>query len=260
MPVSHLSYSSHADSAVLACAHVTFERGGATVLDDVSLKVSPRSRVGVVGPNGAGKSTLLQILAGLVAPDSGSRRVDPPNATVGYLTQEHERPSEESVRDAHARRTGVAAAEDQLRVAASELSLNTSEANERYDAVLARFESLGSSTFDARLETVLADLGVANVADWPTSALSGGQEAKVALASIELSQYDVVLLDEPTNDLDFNGLARLEEWIRRRPGGLVVVSHDRDFLERTVTSVLEIDERAHSTREYGGGWSGYQAE
>jgi ATPase subunit of ABC transporter with duplicated ATPase domains len=260
MPVSHLPYSSHADNAVLVCAHVTFERSGATVLDDVSLTVSPRSRVGVVGPNGAGKSTLLQILAGLVAPDSGSRRVDPPNATVGYLTQEHERPSEESVRDALARRTGVAAAEDQLRVAASELSLNTSEANERYDAVLARFESLGSSTFDARLETVLADLGVANVADWPTSALSGGQEAKVALASIELSQYDVVLLDEPTNDLDFNGLARLEEWIRRRPGGLVVVSHDRDFLERTVTSVLEIDERSHSAREYGGGWSGYEAE
>jgi ATPase subunit of ABC transporter with duplicated ATPase domains len=260
MPVSHLSHSSHADSAVLVAAHVTFERGGATVLDDVSLKVGPHSRVGVIGPNGAGKSTLLQILGSILTPDSGSLHVNPPNATVGYLNQEHERLTEESVRDALARRTGVAAAEDLLRVAASELALNTPEANERYDAALVRFDSLGATTFDARLETVLADLGIANVADWPTSALSGGQEAKVALASIELSQYDVVLLDEPTNDLDFHGLARLEEWIRRRPGGMVVVSHDRDFLERTVTSVLEIDERSHSAREYGGGWSGYQAE
>jgi ATPase subunit of ABC transporter with duplicated ATPase domains len=260
MPVSHPSLSSHANTAALVCAHVTFERGGETVLDDVSLKVSPLSRVGVVGPNGAGKSTLLQILAGLLPPDSGSRYVDPPFATVGYLTQEHERRSEESVREAIARRTGVAAAEAQLRVAANELALNTRESSERYDEALTRFESLGASTFDARFEKVLADLGVANVADWPTSALSGGQEAKVALASIELSQFDVVLLDEPTNDLDFNGLARLEEWIRRRPGGLVVVSHDRDFLEGTVTSVLEIDERSQSAREYGGGWSGYQAE
>ncbi len=260
MPVSHLSHLSHADSAVLVCAHVTFERAGVTVLDDVSLKVSPHSRVGIVGPNGAGKSTLLQILGGLLTPDSGSRHVDPPSATVGYLTQEHERLSEESVREAIARRTGVAVAEAQLRAAANELALNTREASEQYDAALTRFESLGASTFDARFKTVLADLGVANVTDWPTSALSGGQEAKVALASIELSQYDVVLLDEPTNDLDFSGLARLEEWIRRRPGGLVVVSHDRDFLERTVTSVLEIDEHSHSAREYGGGWSGYQAE
>jgi ATPase subunit of ABC transporter with duplicated ATPase domains len=260
MPVSHLSLSSHADSAVLVCAHATFERAGVTVLDDVSLKVSPQDRVGVVGPNGAGKSTLLQILGALLIPDSGSRHVDPPNATVGYLTQEHERLSDESVREAIARRTGVAVAEAQLRSAANELALNTREAIEHYDEALTLFESLGASTFDARLETVLADLGIANVADWPTAALSGGQEAKVALASIELSQFDVVLLDEPTNDLDFNGLARLEEWIRRRSGGLVVVSHDRDFLERTVTSVLEIDEHSHSAREYGGGWSGYQAE
>jgi len=260
MANAQLSHSSHADSAVLAVTHLTFERGGEVVLRDISLKVGPRSRVGVVGPNGAGKSTLLQVLGGLLAPHSGSRSLDPPSATVGYLAQEHERRAQETVREALSRRTGVAAADDELRFAARDLALNTREASERYDLALTRFDSLGASTFDARLETVLSGLGVANVMDASTSALSGGQEAKVALAAIELSQFDVVLLDEPTNDLDFKGLIRLEEWIRRRVGGLVVVSHDREFLERTVTSVLEIDDHSHSAQEFGGGWLGYQTE
>jgi ATPase subunit of ABC transporter with duplicated ATPase domains len=260
MPNAQLSHSSHADSAVLAVTHVTFERGGEVVLRDISLKVGPRSRVGVVGPNGAGKSTLLQVLAGLLAPDGGSRSIDPPGATVGYLAQEHVRNAHETVREALGRRTGVAPADEELRAAASELARNTREASERYDLALTRFESLGASSFDARLETTLSDLGVAAVADSLTSSLSGGQEAKVALAAIELSKFDVVLLDEPTNDLDFQGLVRLEEWIQRRVGGLVVVSHDREFLERTVTSVLEIDDHTHAAREFGGGWAGYQSE
>jgi ATPase subunit of ABC transporter with duplicated ATPase domains len=260
MPNTQLSYSSLADRAVLAVAHVACERGGAVVLSDISLKVGPRGKVGVVGPNGAGKSTLLQVLAGLLGPETGSRSLDPPSATVGYLAQEHEKRDEETVRESLTRRTGIAEADDELRSAARELALNTREASERYDRALTRFESLGAGTFDARLETTLSDLGVAQVADSLTSSLSGGQEAKVALAAIELSQFDVVLLDEPTNDLDFEGLVRLEEWIQRRVGGLVVVSHDREFLERTVTSVLEIDDHTHTAREFGGGWVGYQSE
>jgi ATPase subunit of ABC transporter with duplicated ATPase domains len=260
MPHPQPSFSSHVDSALLAVSHITFERGGAPVLRDVSLKVGPRSRVGVVGSNGAGKSTLLQVLAGMLAPLAGSRSLDPPGATVGYLAQEHERREHETVREALSRRTGVAAADHELRSAARDLALNTREAGERYDLALSRFGSLGASTFDARFETTVGDLGVAHVADSLTSTLSGGQEAKVALAAIELSQFDVVLLDEPTNDLDFKGLLRLEEWIQRRVGGLVVVSHDREFLERTVTSILEIDEHSHSAREFRGGWSGYQSE
>ncbi|MGB8179810.1 MAG: ABC-F family ATP-binding cassette domain-containing protein [Acidimicrobiales bacterium] len=260
MPATQLSHPSSADRAVLSVTHVTCERGGAVVLRDISLKVGPRSRVGVVGANGAGKSTLLQVLAGLLTVDTGARSLDPPTATVGYLAQEHERRASETVREALARRTGVAGADDELRLAAGDLALNTREASERYDVALTRFESLGASSFDARLATVLSDLGVANLADAPTSDLSGGQEAKVALAGIELSQFDLVLLDEPTNDLDFHGLLRLEEWIGRRVGGLVVVSHDREFLERTVTSVLEIDDHSHSAQEFAGGWSGYQSE
>ncbi|HEY1826120.1 MAG TPA: ABC-F family ATP-binding cassette domain-containing protein [Acidimicrobiales bacterium] len=253
------SSSPLAESAVLVATHLRVERAGAAVLADVSLKVAPTSRVGVIGPNGVGKSTLLAVLAGQLEFVSGSRTLDPPRASIGYLAQEHEQRSE-SVHEFLARRTGIADADFHLREAAALLASNTAAAIERYDVALARFEALGAGTFDARASSALGELGVPGVLDAPMSSLSGGQEAKVALAAIELSRYDIVLLDEPTNDLDFEGLARLEEWIARRVGGLVVVSHDRSFLERTVSSVLEIDEHSRTAREYGGGWLGYVRE
>jgi ATPase subunit of ABC transporter with duplicated ATPase domains len=260
MPVSHFSTSSHATTAVLAAREVTHDRGGRTVLRDVTFKVGPHDRVGVIGPNGVGKSTLLQILVGQLAPESGAVTLDPPRATVGYLAQEHERSADETVREALARQTGVALAESELIEAANALASSTRDVEHRYDLALSRFDSLGASTFGARLETILDELGVASVSDQRVSTLSGGQEAKVALAAIELSRFDIVLLDEPTNDLDFAGLTRLEGWVLQREGGTIIVSHDRAFLERTVTSVLELDERHHTAHEYGGGWSGYQSE
>ncbi|MBW4079635.1 MAG: ABC-F family ATP-binding cassette domain-containing protein [Acidobacteria bacterium] len=151
-------------------------------------------------------------------------------------------------------------AEARLISAGVELASNSPGAEDRYDQVLAQFDSLGAGTFDARVASVLDDLGVSDVADNLTSTLSGGQEAKVALAVIELSRFDIVLLDEPTNDLDFSGLQRLEQWVQSRDGGMVIVSHDRAFLERTVRTVLELDEHNRTAREFGGGWAGYQAE
>jgi ATPase subunit of ABC transporter with duplicated ATPase domains len=260
MPISHTSSSSLATTAVLNAYQLTHDRGGRTVLSDVSLKIGPRSCLGVIGPNGVGKTTLLQLLSGKEPPDTGSVTLDPPGAIVGYLAQEHDRRAGETVRQALARRTGVAGAESELVVAANDLSSNSRDAERRYEEALYRYESLGASSFDARLETMLNDLGIASVAGWDVSTLSGGQEAKVALAGIELSHFDVVLLDEPTNDLDFAGLARLERWVQQREGATVVVSHDRAFLERTVTSVLELDEQHRTAKEYGGGWTGYQSE
>jgi ATPase subunit of ABC transporter with duplicated ATPase domains len=105
---------------------------------------------------------------------------------------------------------------------------------------------------------VLRDLGLdVALLDLETVALSGGQAARASLAAILLSRFDVLLLDEPTNDLDFDGLGRLERFVDERPGGAVIVSHDRAFLERCVTRVLEIDEIAHTASEYGGGWAGH---
>lgn len=260
MAISHSSYSSLVATAVLSAHKLTHDRGGRTVLSDVSLKVGPRSCLGVIGPNGVGKSTLLQLLSGREPPDIGSVSLDPPAAIVGYLAQVHDRRTGETVREALARRTGVADAESELIVAANDLTSNSRDAERRYEEALYRYESLGASSFDARLETMLDELGIASVSNWDVSTLSGGQEAKVALASIELSHFDIVLLDEPTNDLDFAGLARLERWVQQREGATVIVSHDRAFLERTVTSVLELDEHHRTAREYGGGWSGYQTE
>jgi len=245
---------------VLSARSVTHDRGGRNVLNNVSLNVGPRSCVGIIGPNGVGKSTLLQVLAGQLHPDSGLISVNPPDATVGYLLQEHESQPGEKVRETLARRTGVLHAEAELAAAAEGLAVVADRAGEKYERALLRYESLGADSFDARMETLLKQFGVATLAQRETSTLSGGEEAKVALAGIELSNFDIVLLDEPTNNLDFEGLRRLERWVTSREGGTVIVSHDRAFLEATVTAILELDEKSRASREYGGGWSGYQAE
>ncbi len=250
-----------APPATLVARHLRHERGGQTVLDDVSLTVDPATCLGVVGPNGVGKSTLLQILAGLLEPVAGDVRVDPPTATVGYLSQEHAPAGLETVRAALYRRTGIAAAEADLSAAAAALGAGGAQADDRYAATLARYESISAGDFEARLVTTLGQVGLpVPLAGQPVSTLSGGQGARVALAAILLARFDITLLDEPTNDLDFDGLSRLEEMVARRSGGVVIVSHDRAFLDRTVTDVLELDEHTRTGRMYGGGWAGYQAE
>ncbi len=247
--------------AALVARELRFERGGQTILDGVSLTVGPETCLGIVGPNGVGKSTLLQIAAGLLEPSDGEVRLDPPVATVGYLSQEHDQAGNETVRDALYRRTGAAAAESELTEAAAALGEGRPQAEERYTTALARYESLGAADFEARLADVLAQVGLpAEMAEQDSRALSGGQTARVALAAILLARFDITLLDEPTNDLDFDGLDRLEEMVARRRGGMVIVSHDRAFLDRTVTDVLELDEHSRRGRLYGGGWSGYLAE
>ena len=270
-------------SASLSARRLSFERDGRPVLDDISLTVGPATRLGVVGPNGVGKSTLLQLLAGLLAPSSGEVRVDPPTATVGYLQQEHTLAPAETVRGALLRRTGAAAAEEELALAAEGLasdgtadgaaqlatkgpvrraaSTKRVDAAERYATALARYESMSAGDFESRLITTLEEVGLPeHVAEQDSGTLSGGQAARVALAAILLSRFDITMLDEPTNDLDFDGLARLEEMVRRRPGALIVVSHDRAFLDHAVTEVLELDAHTRTGRLFGGGWSGYLTE
>jgi ATPase subunit of ABC transporter with duplicated ATPase domains len=247
--------------ATLAARHLSHERGGHIVLDDVSFSVGPATCLGVVGPNGVGKSTLLEILAGLIVPAAGEVHIDPPTATVGYLSQERPTTGDETVRDALDRRTGVAAAEADLAREAASLADGGPLASDRYATALARYESISAGDFEARLVTTLEQVGLPITAGGqPVATLSGGQQARAALAAILLARFDITLLDEPTNDLDFDGLSRLEDVVDRRGGGMVIVSHDRAFLDRTVTDVLELDEHSRTGRTYGGGWAGYQAE
>jgi ATPase subunit of ABC transporter with duplicated ATPase domains len=231
--------------------------GATTVLDRVTLSVTP-GRLGVVGPNGVGKSTLLRLIAGLDTPDAGSVRRTPATLTCGYLPQEHDRSTGETLLAHLARRTGVADAEHELEAAASALAAGDA-AEERYAVALDRFVALGGGDLEARARQAAAELGLPVSLDRPLASLSGGEAARVALAAILLSRFDVLLLDEPTNDLDFDGLDRLERFLETREGGLVVVSHDREFLDRTVTRIVEIEPGSRRVREWSGGFSEYEA-
>jgi ATPase subunit of ABC transporter with duplicated ATPase domains len=253
------SHATAPSSFSLTARGLTRSRGSFTVLDGVDVAVGPRTRLGVVGPNGVGKTTLLRLLAGLDVADRGSIVCTPPGLRVGYLPQEPER-SDETLAAFLARRTGVTAADAELVRAAAALGDRDAgaDAGDIYAAALDAFLAAGGSDFDARARAVGDDLGLPDaLLDLPTAALSGGQAARASLAAILLSRFDVFLLDEPTNDLDFAGLARLEAFLDELPGGVVVVSHDRAFLERVVTRVLELDEHSRGATEFGGGWTGY---
>jgi ATPase subunit of ABC transporter with duplicated ATPase domains len=242
---------------VLSARRISKTYGTAVVLTEVDVSVGPRSRLGLVGPNGIGKSTLLRILAGLESPDEGSVERAPKTLEVGWLPQEVDALDGETLRGYLARRTGVAAAERELDRLTEALGTDP-DAIEPYTEALERFMALGGDDLDARAGEVCADVGLpADRLDVAMTDLSGGQQARAALAAILLSRFDVFLLDEPTNNLDFAGLDRLERFLDGLPGGVIVVSHDRAFLDRTVTRVLELQEESHRAVEYAGGWSDY---
>ena len=237
-----------------------------TLFEGVDLTVAPGDVVGVVGANGAGKSTLLRILAGDLEPLEGAISLAPADAFVGWLPQEHERVPGETVATYIARRAGCAAATQAMEAAAAALADPNHSAAEAdaYSVALDRWLVTGAADLDERLPAVLADLGLDSDAVLPEStlmtALSGGQAARVGLAALMVSRFDIVLLDEPTNDLDLDGLARLEQFVRELRGGVVLVSHDREFLARTVTRVLELDLAQNITTVFGGGYESYLEE
>ncbi|HEX2850182.1 MAG TPA: ABC-F family ATP-binding cassette domain-containing protein [Acidimicrobiales bacterium] len=246
----------------MTAAHVSKSFGAAVVLDDVSLSIGPRTRLGIVGPNGIGKTTLLRILAGLDEPDSGSVERAPATLQVGYLPQEVVARAGETLFGYLARRTGVTDAEAHLDACTKAMEDDAnSEAVEAYTDALDRFLALGGDDLRARAGEVCADVGLpAERLDVPMADLSGGQAARAALAAILLARFDVFLLDEPTNNLDFAGLDRLERFLTSLAGAVVVVSHDRAFLDRIAPRVLEIEEESHRAVEYAGGWSDYVAQ
>jgi ATPase subunit of ABC transporter with duplicated ATPase domains len=251
-------------SGTLVVKGLAAGHGERTLFDGLDLVVAPGDVVGLVGANGAGKSTALRLLAGLERPEAGTVTLSPPSAVVGHLPQEPERRPGESVLGLLARRTGVAAAQLALDRATQALVDGTAvdgvPADDAYQLALERWLALGAADLEERAAEVSADLGLGVPLDAATTSLSGGQAARAGLASLLLSRYDVFLLDEPTNDLDLDGLDRLERFVGGLRAGVVVVSHDREFLARTVTTVVELDLAQQQVSVFGGGYDAYLEE
>jgi ATPase subunit of ABC transporter with duplicated ATPase domains len=268
-------------TATLVAKNVAGGFAHRTLFEGLDVTVAPGDVIGVVGANGAGKSTLLRILAGDLEPLDGTVSLAPADAFVGWLPQEHERVPGETVAAYIARRAGCTEATQAMDAAAAALAdpgqgpadVDPADA---YAAALDHWLATGAADLDERLPAVLADLGLdiggqersdpgkRLGAVRPESTLmtdlSGGQAARVGLAALLVSRFDIALLDEPTNDLDLDGLARLEQFVRDLRGGVVLVSHDREFLARSVTRVLELDLAQNTTTVFGGGYESYLEE
>jgi ATPase subunit of ABC transporter with duplicated ATPase domains len=256
-------------TATLVAKNVAGGFAHRTLFEGLDVTVAPGDVIGVVGANGAGKSTLLRILAGELEPLDGTVSVAPADAFVGWLPQEHEQVPGETVAGYVARRAGCTEATQAMEAAAAALADSDHspvdvDPADAYSAALDHWLATGAADLAERLPAVLADLGLDSDAvrpeSTPMTALSGGQAARVGLAALMLSRFDIVLLDEPTNDLDLDGLARLEHFVRDLRGGVVLVSHDREFLARSVTRVLELDLAQNTTTVFGGGYESYLDE
>lgn len=247
-------------SATVQARGVAAGHGDRELFAGLDLVVAPGDVIGLVGPNGAGKTTLLRMLAGVREPDQGTMSVSPPSAHIGYLTQEPEMAVDETVLEYLARRTGVLDAQTEFDLQSAALAVDYELAADPYSQALEAWLALGCADFDERALKVADEIGLDVDLDLEMSALSGGQAARVGLAALLLSRFDVYLLDEPTNNLDSEGLDLLEDFVSGLDAPVVVVSHDREFLARTVTSVLEIDRSLQRITTYGGGYEAYLDE
>lgn len=247
-------------SATLVAKDLAGGHAHRTLFSSLDLTVAPGDVVGVVGANGAGKTTLLRLLAGLDQPLEGSVSAAPSDAFIGWLPQEHERLAGETVAGYIGRRTGASDATIAMESSAEALGSGETGADDVYALAFDRWMASGASDLDDRIAPMLAELGLGVGPDALMTSLSGGQAARAALAALLLSRFDIVLLDEPTNDLDLAGLERLESFVRGLRNGVVLVSHDREFLARCVTRIVELDLAQNKVAVYDGGYDAFLDE
>jgi ATP-binding cassette subfamily F protein 3 len=237
--------------------------GDVKVLDRVSFNLNRGDRAGLIGPNGCGKTTLLRILARDLAPDRGTVQLSPASLRYGYLPQALDFPPSATVGDVLAAAQGERqAAETKLAHLAEAVAAAAGEqlpaALAAYDRGLAEYQAVGGEKQRADADAVLRGLGMADVKQTqPATALSGGQKTRLGLARLLLAEPDLLLLDEPTNHLDIEALGWLEEYLAGYQGAVLIVSHDRAFLDRTVNRILALDDVTRSLTEYPGAYQDY---
>ena len=249
---------------MLHVTNVAKSYGVETVLANISFIINRGERVSLVGPNGCGKTTLLRIIAGLEEADAGQVRLDPPDLPLGYLAQALEFAAGETVDAAIRRATGEhsrawADMQAYARLMAGPVSeARLSELAATYTEAELRFEAAGGYQLEARLEAVLTGLGLANAPrQLPVEKLSGGQKTRLGLAGLLTRQPQLLLLDEPTNHLDVEALLWLESWLRSYDGAVLIVSHDRTFLDAVTGRTLVIDPDTHTLRDFAGNYRAY---
>ena len=251
---------------MLTAHHIHKTYGIQPILQDISFNLNNRERVGLIGPNGCGKTTLLRILAGIEQPDSGTVASTRPNLRIGYLAQGMDLDPEQTLQSALRHAQGGALSlnpvsqadiESEIASLAFALSSNPNDPNlqAKYDATILQFST---RSVQSPISRILAHLGLADIPpETPISHLSGGQKTRLMLARVLLIEPHLLLLDEPTNHLDIEMLEWLEDWLDRFQGAALIVSHDRAFLDNTVTSILELDPSTHSITSYAGNYGDY---
>ncbi|MFE7140502.1 ribosomal protection-like ABC-F family protein [Streptomyces sp. NPDC057644] len=254
------------DRAQLAMKDVSKTYGDRSVLDQVTLTVRPGEKTAVIGENGSGKSTLLRLLAGAEAPDTGEITVRFPGST-GYLAQTLDLDPADTVQDAvDAALAELRDLEHRIHEAEAGLSERkpgdpgpTDEELVAYGDLLTAYEDRDGYRADARTEAALHGLGLAHLTrERPLGTLSGGEQSRLALACVLAAAPELLLLDEPTNHLDARAVGWLEDHLRAHRGTVVAITHDRAFLERVTSVILEVDRDLRSVTRYGDGWDGYR--
>jgi len=241
---------------MLTAHHLSKIYGIHSILQDISFSISTGECIGLVGPNGCGKTTLMRILVGEEKPDEGTVVHTRPNLRIGYLAQGMDFDPDQTLRTA-LELTSVSQAQLETDIASLADSLSNdpdnAELQDQYDSALTRL-----SIFKVQPESILGPLGLGDFdLETPITHLSGGQKTRLMLARVLLEEPNLLLLDEPTNHLDIAMLEWLESWLGRFNGGGLIVSHDRAFLDNTVTSILDLNPETHTIRAYKGNYSDY---
>ncbi|PYQ42713.1 MAG: glycosyl transferase family 1 [Acidobacteria bacterium] len=249
---------------MIALSRLGKQYGRQLLFVDASFQLNPGEKVGLVGPNGAGKTTLFRLIVGEEAPDEGEVSV-PRKLTIGYFRQDVEEMSGRSVLDEAIAGSGrVGDLHHELE--ALQQAMSDPARAEEMDAILARFgevqeayDHLGGYALESQAREVLHGLGFEDERiDGDVGALSGGWKMRVAMGRVLLGRPDVLLMDEPTNHLDIESIVWLETFLKTRPGALLMTSHDRQFMNRVVTRIAEIDGGEIVT--YSGNYDFYERE